>query len=993
MAITIKKTKYFYPPRPGNGAGTFSDNIVGLQTVDGGGLTQGNFEFTTSVIDKVNRTFSVGAFQAPVSLSDLSVNTVLQSNIIQSTQFGVHPVFDVSQVLNFSLYGSLAKRFSVSVTNIINYFPAAIDVLYTMPDFSQGNTAVNISYDQVNDETYFEVNIDKMHNPFGIDYSISASTNLAKVVDITSEYRNLYNTYLNYAIVVEGVEYKVVSFLPSQSLNSGYIAFYVSGTPFGVSATSVNVDFEIRPNDFIVDKIFAERFGPVEQFLVNRLIQPVYTALFQVPQQDLNGQFFVSYQQATWPKDGNWNLDIRSFLFDDYLSILQSIAENLDSFKTNLISRFLTAGSLKEFDTMGRKVEKIFQLYGRSFDQLKTYVDGLAFANSVSYNPSNDIPSELLKDLAQTLGWSSSFSPIVNEDFLPSVFGNQNKPTYPGYARAQTPTELNYQFYRNLILNSAYIFKSKGTRRSIEFLLNLIGAPESIVEYNEHVYLADQPINIDNFLKEFSQISGGTYVDEVPAYDPQNIFKLKGVSFTGFTTQSTYTSISVSESEYPFDAEGYPQAPLPTDSMFFQKGAGWYEQTPSHRSPEQIVIIGNVFTGQNSNIQTQLQPFTYGQLYLDTFRNFPYVNEGFKLLKVVDNNKSWLSSDNRLRVSTQGDYNAYYYVDNEKLVLNVKNIDLFLNPAQGLIYDVWVQSREYDYPIPESGLTAYYPVPGGVDSTYINPQPKKKTFFEFTQTFWHNMINCRNRQTITDGKTGGYPTLQSLWWNYLLQYENIDINNNNYTYQKLIDYSLNVNPNWLKLVEQMIPATTIWQGGIKYENSILHRQKFVYRRQRGCRLKPVPVEDCLILSNLNQYNLTNEQVEIYIFPWLNNNIGVSNFNGILSNRLNNLLAANGQTQSTCTGLNSMTSEWYLDLKIGNQVLIHQKFYTGFGPNDSPTNSDWKIALTNYLPVIIDNGLSYNLNGNKLTIINMGTQPLYLNQNLSLNVGININVTC
>ena len=32
--MATSRTKYFYPPRPGNGAGTFSDNIVGLQTVN-----------------------------------------------------------------------------------------------------------------------------------------------------------------------------------------------------------------------------------------------------------------------------------------------------------------------------------------------------------------------------------------------------------------------------------------------------------------------------------------------------------------------------------------------------------------------------------------------------------------------------------------------------------------------------------------------------------------------------------------------------------------------------------------------------------------------------------------------------------------------------------------------------------------------------------------------------------------------------------------------
>ena len=31
MATTQRTTKFFYPPRPGSGAGTFSDDIVGYK--------------------------------------------------------------------------------------------------------------------------------------------------------------------------------------------------------------------------------------------------------------------------------------------------------------------------------------------------------------------------------------------------------------------------------------------------------------------------------------------------------------------------------------------------------------------------------------------------------------------------------------------------------------------------------------------------------------------------------------------------------------------------------------------------------------------------------------------------------------------------------------------------------------------------------------------------------------------------------------------------
>jgi len=996
MATSIKSTKYFYPPRPGSGAATFSDNIVGLQTVQGGGLTQGNFEFTTGITEKVNRKFNVGAFSEPMTLDSMNIEDLAESRRIMATQFRVYPNYDVSQVLNFSMYGALSKRFSVSVLKIINYFPASIDVLFNNSSFVTGATAYEISYDSVEDETRFKVDVDRFNNPFDIDYSLSASTNLSVRELEVSPYRNLYNTYLDYCIAFtndqgENNLFKVVGFTPSDSLTSGYLEFYIQGAPFGTGNTETYLNYVIRPNDFIVDKVFLEAFDEVEKFLVNRLIVPEYTATFQVPQQNEAGQFYTNNQQVTWPKDGLWNLDIRSFSFDDYLTQLQDIAVNLDSFKTNLISRFLVSDSLKEFDTLGRKVEKVFQIYGRSFDEVKQFIDALAYMNSVNYNPENDIPSQLLVNLAQTLGWTSNFSPITEENFLESIFGNTNTPTYPGYARALTPTEINYSFYRNLILNAAYLFKSKGTRRSVEFIMRLIGAPDSLIEYNEHIYLADQRINLEQFETQFAQISGGTYVNEYPSYIPGATYKVKGQTFTAYTTSTVYEDTTIRLSDYPIDAEGYPKAPVDTESFFFQIGAGWYETTPQHRSPDNVVVTGNVYTGQNYDIQTQLQPFTYGQTYLDRFRDFPYMTEGFKLRKIVDNNKSWLKDDEKIRVSTQGDYNAYYFVDNEKLVLNVKNVDIFMNPGQGLVYGIWDTSREYDYPIPESGLTVGYPVPDGVDWTYVDPKPKKKTFFEFSQTFWENMINVRNRQYITDGKTGGYPTLQSLWWKYI-EAEGSDVPTNQYTYQKLIDYVEGIGPYWLKLVEQMIPATTIWNGGIRYENSVLQKQKFVYRRQRGCQFIPVPVDPCYIIGNIFQYNCATEYVDFYIYPWLNGDTNVSNFSAILNNRVTALLVQNNLSPTQCIA-ESIESNWYVDLKIGTDTVIHQLFYTGYGSTDVPTNTQWRNALIATLPSLYDYGFTYFLNGNNLRITTLTCETKNLQEIISLNTGIMIDINC
>jgi len=74
--------KYFYPPAPPSGAESFSPDLVGFQVLDGGGLTQGNFQFTNSILEKVNRTFNTGVFSNPISLVDIDIESIEQSKII-----------------------------------------------------------------------------------------------------------------------------------------------------------------------------------------------------------------------------------------------------------------------------------------------------------------------------------------------------------------------------------------------------------------------------------------------------------------------------------------------------------------------------------------------------------------------------------------------------------------------------------------------------------------------------------------------------------------------------------------------------------------------------------------------------------------------------------------------------------------------------------------------------------------------------------------------
>ena len=208
----------------------------------------------------------------------------------------------------------------------------------------------------------------------------------------------------------------------------------------------------------------------------------------------------------------------------------------------------------------------------------------------------------------------------------------------------------------------------------------------------------------------------------------------------------------------------------------------------------------------------------------------------------------------------------------------------------------------------------------------------------------------------------------------------------------MIEYVDALGPYWMKLIEQMIPATTIWMTGVRLENSIFHKQKFVYRRQRGCQIVPVPAEPCFIVSNIFDYDCNTSFTEFSIYPWLNGNTTVSNFTGILANRVNNFYIENNLSPEICSQ-NSVNSKWYMILTIGSQTIINEYFYNGFGISDAPTDYLWRTTLINNLYKVYQYGYTYTLNGNKLTITNLRSVSNNTSEEVNLSVGINLSINC
>jgi len=187
------------------------------------------------------------------------------------------------------------------------------------------------------------------------------------------------------------------------------------------------------------------------------------------------------------------------------------------------------------------------------------------------------------------------------------------------------------------------------------------------------------------------------------------------------------------------------------------------------------------------------------------------------------------------------------------------------------------------------------------------------------------------------------------------------------------------------LVEQVVPASTLWSGGQKMSNSEFDRQKFVYRVQRGCEILPVPCTPCSITGPLFKYDCVDQTVDCNLYPSIDWEI-------ILNSQMTNMITSSGYTTADCD-LNSIVSSWYIDLRLDSDIIVQELFYTGYGSGDAPTNAQWVNAVNNHFQYLYQNGLAYTINGNTISFTNIGCMANFTNKTIYLNVGINLSINC
>jgi len=579
----------------------FTPDLVGNQFADDKNrplFTYGNFAVTLNAEGRTiinypskpfGKFFNLNDITAPTNGSNStssnsggSSNTNETVNLIFNSDIKIKLNIDTTDISNFAYFGSTTEFIRVSLENIITKWPASIFVKpLDNKLYDAVATVENYSYDSYYKTSKFKIKNNTFVNNFDVIYNIGGTS----LISYDNELQSLVSNYVDYVVLVNDVEYPLIEFTGSTLLYGDYVYLRVNGNPFPDALNGpLYINYHIKPNNLMVEKFFMG-LAPFENTLLNRLTLPKYKSTFSYKYITDEGIIYDTSKSIVWPTTDGYNLDFNTTEYIDYANELLLIADSLDDTKSDLMVRFLVAESISNFDTVprcdgteeetaGQKMTKTLRVYGREFDEIKQYIDGLSYANTVTYDKFNNAPDQMIKYIARVMGWELTSS-ILENDLIKSYL-TAPAPTYSGYTRGLTPAEAELELWRRLILNSAWLFKSKGTRKAIEFLFKFINVPEGLINLNEYIYAAKEKIDT------------GLFTDTLLNYN-----------------------YNPNLSNYNVDYDGYPN-PLPNSvGMYFQKGGLWYRETGGQNA--------SVYKTDGNN--PHIGPYDGGAEYINQFRN------------------------------------------------------------------------------------------------------------------------------------------------------------------------------------------------------------------------------------------------------------------------------------------------------------------------------------------------------------------------------------
>ena len=680
------------------------NNVDGsLQTT-----TSGGFTFVINTSDDNQKTYNNDGWGHNVyTLGNLKIeNNQFGSDSSNVKQTETKPKFvklkkQYANLKDYCYFGSANAMLKAAIDGIVVNFPAGLYLNSAFGSIVNGNI-ITMPTTPTPSTGYLE-------NNFFIDlFDFDPSERVSLAYDL----RTMASSYFDYEFVNEKDEHigYVTGFTGHTSNNQNNVSFAIDS-----NLPEINTIL-IRPRKEKIDSFYND-LDDFQSQLLNRDSVPKYMSKLLIPKD--NGDGIVEEKVTfVWPTTDGYNIDIRASSYTLFIKDIIDATNILDEMYSDNIYRMLTHDTIKNLDSSytrdiddnliddiiigGSRIHRLLRLYGRSFDELKKYIGGISTTNTVTYNGIDNIPDVYLDTRLETSGWDvhSILSNITGETSV-GLFKNTNK-IFSG-------SETNDILMRNLIINSPYIFKSKGTIGSIRKVFGILGIEREWYETREYVQIVDSFISgstLENIASLNYRItpdgygvgdgrSEYVYSTNSSLFENTNIDIFVKCPICGcedyFTTGDTdNTGVCINDNNHIFDITGntigYPK-PRNNSSSYFQQKGNWYRETGGeHTNLTGQTYVNEISYGNNPHIgngeydngydyinqfEDVFKPFIRGSVNSDIVSISEYIKKGFhiSLDKSVDNIKIH---------GVDGSLNNVFGVD-ERLILNTKNFTIAFN--------------------------------------------------------------------------------------------------------------------------------------------------------------------------------------------------------------------------------------------------------------------------------------------------------------------------
>ena len=381
----------------------------------------------------------------------------------------------------------------------------------------------------------------------------------------------------------------------------------------------------IRPSN----KAFFEFWDSLDNFekvLLNYKTDPKYNAQFQIIHEN-NFGYYREIESFEFPKRyGGYNINTSENEFGDYTNRLSTIAAFYDERFCDNLYRSLTHESIKNFDWTytreytpgdehpyvegGNKIQKTLRLFGREFDEIKSYIDNINNTNTVTYDELSNLPDYFLTDVLELDGWDLRVvTPFMLSQYYKQQDGSNHILTESEEEdQANSIADVVNNKYKGNILHRAF---SQDTLRMV------VPYSKAYDCYSNGYYTA---CDCDTRKMKYIGATGATYYDECANIIRQRIRNYSSEEeYTMYDVNNEFMKRLKLNSRYILHHKGTIDGIEMLMGMFGFRSKRWYDALPEEEKKKYNQGLDDLAGCNTSLTQAGYSPYDFELIEYSSF--------------------------------------------------------------------------------------------------------------------------------------------------------------------------------------------------------------------------------------------------------------------------------------------------------------------------------------------------------------------------------------